>query len=110
MALRYVWKWPGAAPMVRTMTRAIFLAFLVTASCGSWPDTSDVPLARQDQPWPVLQPLDPILDPPGPASTGEAEAQALSARAAALRSRAELLRRPVAGDDEMEALRSRLGS
>ena len=88
--------------------RIALLALLFLAGCGTWPDTSDVPLARQDQPWPRLLPLDPILDPAGPAPTGDAEARALSARAAALRARAAVLRGPVEDEAAMEALRARL--
>jgi hypothetical protein len=90
------------------MTRPTILALVILCSCGPWPDTSGVPLARQDQPWPQLLPLDPILDPAGPPPTSDAEARALSARAAALRMRAAVLRRPVEDDAAMEALRARL--
>ena len=90
------------------MTRTVLLVFLTLCSCGPWPDTSSVPLARQNQPWPQLLPLDPILYPAGPPVAGDAEAQALSARAAALRTRAAVLRRPVEDEAAMEALRARL--
>lgn len=91
------------------MPRVAALSFVLLAACGEWPDSGGPPISRAPGDWPEFLPLTELLADPGPAPEGEeAATRALLARAEALRARAALLRTPIAGQDDFDALRARL--
>lgn len=79
------------------------------AACGASPDVPESAGRGQNGAWPELMPLSELVAPEAAGTTGEADALRLAGRAAALRQRAALLRRPVDGDGDLEALRALIG-
>lgn len=86
----------------------VALAFAGLAACADWPDTGAAPISRGDQSWPALLPVSEIIAASTDGAVTAEDANRLSARAVALRTRASLLRREVATQSEMDALRRRL--
>lgn len=88
------------------MTRTLILC-LCLAGCADWPEASRTPTLQEAGAWPRLVPTADLFA-TLPEARGD-QGQSLSARAAALRARAAILRRSAGSQDEIEAIRARLG-
>lgn len=91
------------------MRRLAFVLLLASpVACTDWPDIAAGSSSRAAEGWPGLLPMNDVLPETDPGPAGEAETERLLARAGALRARAALLRAPVSGEAEFEALRARM--